>query len=670
MKRSNTPWRPVQPATIDWSDSAAPFSTAFDDVYYSRDDGLEESRHVFLQGNNLPQRWLHHCRPHFCIGETGFGTGLNFLLTWQAWRALPESRPDLHYLSIEKFPLTWQDLSKALAQWPQLHELSACLLDAYPGLLAGQHRLLLDGGRVRLDLWWEDAEQALADLASQQQWLVDAWYLDGFAPSRNATMWSPQLMQGLANISQADASFSTFTAAGQVRRELDSAGFGVEKAPGYGRKRERLRGTIKHDRPPPPDFKETPWDLPETASRRPAHAVVIGAGLAGCHVAAALARRGIDVTLLDQGALAAAGSGNEQGVLYTRLSRKHSSLVDFALQSFRFAATFYRELFQSGALQTGLDGDLCGSFQQSDNTNEMSALREVLGGLEEFAQVLNAADASEVLNLQQPHGGFWYPLSGWLRPASVCRALIDNDRISLLQNCGQLSLHRDNGTWNINSDGNVLTTATCVIAATGTGTTALEQFGWLPLQSIRGQTTHLPASTAFSGLNAALCHVGYIAPTTATSHCIGATFSPGDRDPLLRSADHRFNLDKLAAAVPAWGDKLAALDIDSLDGRVGFRCASPDYLPVVGPAPDYDAFLENYSGLRQDARRTIAQHGPYHPGLYLSSAHGSRGLSSAPVTAELLASMVCGEPPPFARELCRALAPARFIIRDLCRNRI
>ena len=111
MKRDNLPWRAVQPATLHWSESGVPVSDTFDDVYYSQENGLEESRHVFLKGNDLPQRWHNHPRRHFCIGELGFGTGLNFLLTWQAWRELPESRPDLHYFSIEKHPLTHADLA-------------------------------------------------------------------------------------------------------------------------------------------------------------------------------------------------------------------------------------------------------------------------------------------------------------------------------------------------------------------------------------------------------------------------------------------------------------------------------------------------------------------------------------------------------------------------------
>ncbi len=669
MNREHLPWRCVQPAALHWDEAGTPVSDTFDDVYYSQDNGLAESRHVFLQGNDLPQRWHNHPWRHFCIGELGFGTALNFLLTWQAWRELPASRPDLHYLSIEKYPLTHTDLATAVAAWPTLHTLAKTLLDAYPGLLAGQHRVLLDDGRVRLDLWWEDATEALPELAGRGQRLVDAWYLDGFAPSHNETMWSAELLKAAAALSRPGASLATFTVAGHVRRNLADAGFQVEKVPGYGRKRECLRGMIRDMQAPAPSSRLSPWDIPVRAPGRPESVLVVGGGLAGCTAAAAFARRGIAVTLLEQGVLAGAGSGNDQGILYTRLSRKHSALVDFALQSFQFASNFYRQMFLDGKLTAPLDGDLCGSFQQSDNDSDMAALGEALVGLEELAQVLDVSRANDVLGIEQPSAGYWYPRSGWLRPSAVCRSLVNNAKIHVMEHCGEVTLCADGAQWQAVAGGQVLAQAGCAIAATGTGATAMPQFQWLPLQTIRGQITHLPALHTLNGLRTALCHEGYIAPAREGSHSIGATFAVSAGDPAPRASDNRDNLAKLAAAVPAWREVLESLDPAALEGRVGYRCASPDYLPTVGPAPDMAAFLSDFESLRKNARRPVASRGHYLPGLYISTSHGSRGLTSTPIAAELLASLVCNEPPPFSRTLCRALAPARFIIRNLSRNR-
>jgi len=668
--RVNSPWRPVQGAVVHWDESGTPVSGEFADVYYSRDNGLEESRHVFLHGNELPQRWQEHPLPHFCVGELGFGTGLNFLLTWQAWREQPAPRPDLHYVSIEKHPLTRPDLARALAQWPELQRLADPLLAAYPGLLAGQHRILLDAGRVRLDLWWGDAESVLPDLAGRELPLVDAWYLDGFAPARNESMWTPQVLRAVAALSRPSARCATFTAAGHVRRTLADAGFRMRKIPGYGRKRESLCGVLATAVATTSAREPLPWDLPATVEARPGHVLVIGAGLAGCTAAAALARRGVAVTLIEEGVVAGGGSGNEQGIIYTRLARKHSALADFALQGFQFAANFYADMFHSGALTAAADGDLCGSFQQCDSAAELAEFRELLQGVEDLAQVLSAEAANTALGLAQPKAGYWYPRSGWLHPSAVCRALLAHANIAVLENCGAVTLQREDGQWHALAGGRSLAHAQCAVVAVGTGTTALDQFAWLPLHSIRGQTTQLPSDQAFGKLRATLCHDGFIAPARDGKHCIGATFEVNAADPAPRSADNRDNLDKLAAAVPAWQGALAALDPAALAARVGFRCASPDYLPVVGPAPDVPEFLREYAALRRNARAAIGARGKYLPGLYLSAAHGSRGLTSTPLAAEILASMLCQEPLPVCRALSRALSPARFIIRDLTRNRI
>jgi tRNA 5-methylaminomethyl-2-thiouridine biosynthesis bifunctional protein len=670
MKRSNSPWRPVQSAELRWSDPDAPVSAAYGDVYYSVDDGLAESRHVFLDGNDLPRRWREHAHPHFCIGELGFGTGLNFLLAWQAWRELGTPRPDLHYLSIEKHPLTARDLARALTAWPALGELATTLLDAYPGPLPGQHRILLEDGRVRLDLWWEDVALALPDLASRAQPLVDAWYLDGFAPARNSDMWAPDVLRAVAALSRPHASFATFTAAGHVRRSLADAGFNVSKVPGHGRKRECLRGVLETHPGPLAGFSYTPWDVPALAQPRPRSALIVGGGLAGCTMAAALARRGIEVTVLEQGPLAGAASGNDQGILYTRLSRRHGALVDFAVQSFQFAANLYRDLFTAGALRAPLDGALCGSFQQSEDDAEMAGLAEVLHGLEEFAQVLNREEANSVLGIEQHRSGYWYPRAGWLHPAAVCRALLARYKITVIEHCGPVELQASHACWRAIAGGKSIASADCAIAACGTGIRNMPQLEWLPLQAIRGQTTQVPSTAAFQQLRAVLSHEGYIAPARALRHCIGATFDLRVRESTPRIGDNVTNLARLADAVPTWRKSLESLDAGSLESRVGFRCASADQMPVVGPVPNRDGFLDLYGALRKNARASIGAAGEYIPGLYISAAHGSRGLTSTPLAAEVIASMICAEPPPLGRELCRALSPGRFIIRDLSRNRV
>jgi len=669
MKRDNTPWGPTPEAALTWSDSAEPYSSRFDDVYFSRDQGLAESHHVFLQGNGLPERWQRASRSGFCIAETGFGTGLNFLLTWQAWRAQGDAAPRLHFISVERYPLDAAQLQRALQLWPELRALSDELLDAWPGRLPGQHRLCFDSGRVILDLWWEDATAALSDLACRGE-LVDAWYLDGFAPSRNSDMWHSSVFTAMASLSRRDATVATFTAAGAVRRGLEDAGFSMRKVPGFGRKRESLVGRLRAPVSPLKTM-DTPWDLDAQPAAATDSALVIGAGLAGATLASALAARGVTVTVLDRGDIAGEASGNDQGILYTRLSRRHSTLTDFALQSFLHASTYYRQLFAAGLLREGHDGSLCGSFHQQEDAEELALMQGRLQGLEDLARVLDAAGAEEHLGVTPALPGYWYPRSGWLNPPAVCHALLQAPGITVLRNCGALTLDRCTQGWQaLDTTGRSLASAQVAAVCAGPDSSALAGLDWLPLQPIRGQTSHLPASTVTRKLRAALCHKGYISPARNGYHCIGASFKLRDSSAELRDAEHRENIEKLLTALPQWRSQLPLPDPAQIQGRVGLRCASPDYLPLAGAVPDRSQFLQAYAGLRKNARQVIDKRGSYVPGLYLNTAHGSRGLTSAPLCAQVLAAQICAEPPPLSRELLRALSPARFLMRDLSRNKI
>ncbi|MFV0278622.1 MAG: bifunctional tRNA (5-methylaminomethyl-2-thiouridine)(34)-methyltransferase MnmD/FAD-dependent 5-carboxymethylaminomethyl-2-thiouridine(34) oxidoreductase MnmC [Parahaliea sp.] len=670
MPRDNQPWRAMPRARLAWTADNTPQSSAFGDIYFSPDDGLAESRHVFVAGNRLAERLAQHPRAVFTIGETGFGSGLNFLLSWQLWANLPAPRPRLHYLSVECYPLRREELARALASWPELAPLAAQLLAAYPAPIPGCHRLQLAQGQITLDLWWAEAGETLAELRERGQPLVDAWYLDGFAPARNADMWRAALLADIGALSRPGATVATFTAAGAVRRTLAAAGFAMGKVPGFGRKREQLTGQLLRStaRAMPAG---SPWDLPEHyPESSPRSALVLGAGLAGCATAAALARRGVAVSLLDRAALAGAGSGNAQGVLYTRLSRRHSALTDFALLSYAHASRRYRQMFDAGELREGRDGELCGVFQQQAERSELAALAPLLTDIPELAAVLDPAAASARLGVIQEQAGYWFPDAGWMAPAALCRAWAAASAVALQEHCGSLRLrHRDHQWQAVNAAGQVVASADCAVIACAGDSAAVAGLNWLPLRSIRGQTTHFPAGAPFSDLRAVLCHDGYISPAS-TSHCIGATFGIDDCEQALRVAYHHHNLDALAAAVPAWRSALAALDPASTEGRVGFRCASPDYLPLAGPVPDLPILLARFAGLRQNARKPIAHYGSNMPGLYLNTGHGSRGLTSTPLCAELVASQICGEAPPLPRTLVRALAPARFPLRDLARKRI
>lgn len=674
MNPGDAAWRGADTAQLDWSEDGCPRSSQFGDVYFSRADGLLESRHVFLAGNDLPKNWAQTASDTFTVVETGFGTGLNFLATWQAWRDA-EHRPQcLHFLSIERYPLDIASLARAAISWPELAELAQQLVDNYPPLLPGKHRLLFDGGSVQLDLLVADIDAAMAELQELDDLKVDAWFLDGFAPAQNPAMWTDSLYLAMAQLSQPGTRLATFTAAGHVRRGLEIAGFEMQKKSGYGKKRDMLAGHFAAPataRPP----TQTPWHL--HAQKKPAlrEAIVLGAGLAGATIASSLSRRGWSVKVLESANVASGASGNEQGVLYTRVSHRQSELNDFSLHSYQFALRYYQDLLARGLLKNGTDAQLCGALHLQRPPAIDHPLHQTLKSLPDLARFIDSAQASKITGLSVCDGGLFFPGAGWINPPTLCQNLLNAPGIEVHEQLGDLTLQRDRTSeydlWcAVDASGEQIARAEIAIVACGEASNSLQSTQWLPLQAIRGQVTHIPSRGALQQLQTVICHDGYLSPARQDQHCIGATFDINDTESRLRHGDQVYNLEKLATAVPTFASVLNDLHETELGGKVGFRAASPDYLPMIGPVPEYDSYIEDFAQLRKNARRTLDQRGSFLPGLYVSTGHGSRGLTSCPLGAELLASHICGEAWPVDSQLCRALSPARFLIRDLIRNRL
>ena len=676
---ASNPQLALQQAKISWNEDNIPLCLRHDDIYFSTLGGIDESRYVFVEANELGKRWKTFRNNTYVVAETGFGTGLNFLLTWQKWDQSPHKPQRLHYISTEKFPLRKQDMHRATQAWPELGNYCAELLDNYPILTPGPHRLVLAGGQITLDLLLGDAQQQLEAYwdnawSLEKKLAVHSWYLDGFAPVKNPDMWSSALFTQLALMSNQDTQFSTFTAASDIRRGLENNGFTVEKLPGFGPKREMLRGKFTGKLKNHKDREwPQPWHITGTPDIDVKKAIIIGAGLAGCTSAEALLRRGWQVNLIEQhDQVAKEASGNSQGVLYTRLSHQQSLLSDFTLQSYLFSLNYYKNKFSKGELQQQIDGSLCGALHLFKNTtdNVHPQLQEFLAGTDNLAQHLSSEQASKEAGIADIGAGLFFPGAGWISPVSLCRQITQHPLLNLISNTGPVSIRGNEGCWQVLSEnGTVIDTSAVLIIASGISSAKFEPFDWLPLQKIRGQTSLLAANTHSQQLKTVLCHEGYIAPEQNGQHCIGATFDIDDHALNLREVDHRKNLEQLAKASPALEKHFQQDNQNPQGGRVGFRCASPDYLPLVGPAPIPTLFDEHYAGLRKDARQRIDAEGGYLKGLYINTGHGSRGLTSSPWCGEFLASLICNEPLPTSKELSRALLPARFLIRDLMRNR-
>lgn len=667
-----SPWC-LSPAQIDWRENGEPMSTVFGDIYFSRGDGLAETQYVFLQQNHLEQRWraLDPTRPGvFVIGETGFGTGLNFFCAWDLWQRTAPPSWRLLFISVERFPLQREQFARAQQQWPQFAALSEQVLASYPPLVPGFHRRRYND-RVELQLLFDDAGAAFAALNDSAApelangFHIDAWFLDGFAPAKNPEMWNDALFAQIGRLSARGSTFATFTVAGIVKRGLQQAGFAIEKIPGFGAKRQMLRGDFAAPPQALPGRQRAVeyWSYAPLRPTAPRRAVVIGGGLAGTHTARALAERGWSVTVLEQAeTLAAGASGNPQGVLYTKLSPQAGTLNRFTLASYLHALDLYRGLPDHSS------GHFCGVLQLADSDEHFAQLREAFAGHDDWVRFVDADQASALAQCPVSQPALWFPRAGWLVPPALCEQLAAHPLIEVRTRCHVRTLTRGDGCWQLGTDAGGLE-ADVVVIANSNAATQLEPTAALPLKPIRGQITELPADLLRHRPACVICHEGYIAGT-ASGALIGATFHQRDDEPGLRAADHRDNIDTLQRALPeVLALRPEQIDCAALHGRVGQRCTTPDYLPLVGPVADTEAMRSRFAALARNANAAVVEPGAWLPDLYVNVGHGSRGLTSTPIAAELLASFITGEPRPLPRDLIQALSPARFLLRDLIRNR-
>lgn len=596
---------------LTWRDGL-PYSGRFDDVYFSADSGLQETRHVFLQGNRLAERFAALSPGEtFGIGETGFGTGLNFLCAWQAFERHAPSGASLDFFSVEKFPLEPDELRAALALWPELRVHAEALLARWRRRVPGWNRWAFSAGRVRLTLACCDVMEALPRLP---EGAVDAWFLDGFSPAKNPEMWAQPVLDGLARASRGGATLATYTSAGWVRRGLQQAGFEAERTAGFGRKREMLRGAFP--------------SVNETRRRAPESALVIGGGVAGCAAAHALAQRGMRVTLLERAPrLAGAASGNPLGILHARFGASDNPLHRFVLASYGHALALFDEVLPADGEARGECGLLQLDFSPEEHRRiTRLAQREWPAHL---LRVVDAAEASELAGVEMTCGGLWFPGGGWLVPPALCGRLADDAGIDRRFLREATELTRTGAGWRA-SGAEWSSEAEVAVVCCAHSALRLQPFAQFPLTAVRGQVSLVPATDTSRALRAVVCGEGYCAPALRGAHVIGATHGFSDEALDVRSADHADNLMKLAAHAPVLRAALGDVDAATLEGRAAVRCSAPGAVPLIGEV---------------------------RPGLYCSLAHGTRGLLTAGLAGEIIAAHAAGQLAPLPADILSALAP-------------
>ncbi len=652
-------------AKLSWPEGL-PFSDTFDDIYFSTDNGLAEKTHVFIDGNQLIKRWETLSDNYFTIGETGFGSGLNFLLAWSLWLSHAPKSAKLFYYSCEKFPLRREDLETCLNLWPQLHDLAQELINTYPVLTPGFHQLEFAEGRINLTLMIGEASACYKELllcgdnpleGQLRTNFVDAWFLDGFTPSKNKEMWSTELLQILALLSKKGTTLATYSAAALVKENLLAAGFKLNKRKGFGAKRSMVVAQLETILVSNKKLRSTPWQIVKPINYKQKKAIVIGAGLAGCFSAYALAKRGWQVLLLDENSEVGQGaSGNTQAVLYPKFSGYRSPFTEFMLSAYLYAIPIYKQLLQSQTI-----GQLSGLLQLASNEPERLSqvdLNKWLCAYPELARLVDSAEASCLAGIQLDEGGLFINDSGWLDSQALCHNLRQRAGIQWIPNNKVNEINYEDGLWQAGDN-----SAEVLVLANGYQATHFSQTEFFPLKPIRGQMTTIASNEQSLKLKIPICGEGHILPAHRDRHALGASYHLNSIDSASYLIDDEANLSRLAN----FGSKIN-WSAEIKENWVGIRAATTDYLPLVGPIPDVERFYSHFSTLSTNAKRWIPLSGTYLPGLFICAGFGSRGLATIPLAAEWLASLINQEPAQISQSVAKSLAPARFLIKKIIRG--
>lgn len=621
---------------LDWSEEG-PRAREAGDVYFSRQNGLEETRAVFLRGCGLEERFAN--ARSVTIGELGFGTGLNFLAAWDLFRrtAPPEAR--LHFVSVEGYPLSAADARRALSAFPELAGLAQALVDGWPSPRKGAHRRVFEAGRVTLTVFHDEVLDALSNM----ELAADAWFLDGFAPAKNPQMWSEPVLREIAARSRPGARLATFTVAGLVRRGLKAAGFAPRKVPGYGRKRERLEAVFEATAPalaPSPYGRLAPERGP---------VAIIGAGIAAASLVHALGLRGRQAMVFAQGGLAAGASGAPSGLFTPRLEAGDRPHVRATLAAFDYARALYCE-------HDAFTGE--GALRLSRDAASQERLSRLAGMLGKDFTFIDAETARDRTGLGEAGAGLWMDKAGRFAPRRLVEALFAGSEV---RDSAVKRLERVGDMWQLfDGEGRRLAEASLVLLACGAG---LEGFGALTGLEVEKTAGHVAVFRAGTRVPRAPVAWGHYASRTPGGDLlVGATHVKGsDPGPAGEAAG------ELEAALkevfPALGTELGPVK----ETWSGVRAAFADRLPAAGPVPGPE-----FSGRWADYARGGAPPddagSALRPGLGVLAGFGARGFAHAPLLAEALVSDICADPSPLERAGRDVLHPARFALRALRRG--
>ncbi|MDC0461459.1 FAD-dependent 5-carboxymethylaminomethyl-2-thiouridine(34) oxidoreductase MnmC [Alphaproteobacteria bacterium] len=581
-------------------------SRRFKDIYFSSEDGLAETQHVFIKGTNLNS--LIGYRSQLTIAETGFGTGLNFLAVLDL---LEKSGSDcrIDYISFEAYPLDAEVAFEARKPFADIQTQSRQLKHAWPERWACAHHRLFLQDKVHLHLHYGDA------LASMQalDFKANIWFLDGFSPAKNAALWSEELFFQVTRLSSADARLASFSVASIVKKGLQNSGFKIEKKQGFGKKREMLTAVLKSS------------DVVGKNIIKDKNVVIIGGGIAGASMAAGLRAVGIPHIILEAAPNIAAGaSGNPAGLQTPQLMAAPHPSMQMSLSCFSYARALAMQ--EDVVLDRGV---ISLNYPEKQGKRQQKMVAQ--SWPEMLVEAVDATQISNLANLDIQQEGYFQSVGHLISPAKLTQQLLSKSEVI----CGVTisKLEKCEDMWQVVTDAGDEFLATDIILSVGAGLPQFLEKYKLPslnLQVTSGQLSFLPENTEFSQLKSSVQFGGYLTPMIDGMQILGASFDLSGSMEITDDA-HLHNISLLPQSLQM---KMPA--VDSLNGRVSQRLASQDRGPLMGD---------------------------WYDNIHLFSALGSRGLTNAPLLGLMLARKIARRPVGFDRDILRILDPHRFSMR-------
>ena len=649
----------LKPPKLQWFDSKTPFSKEYEDRFYSDDNPLDECKHVYLNSNGLPNRWIVSTRKRFTIAEIGFGFGLNFILS-AALHAEHRVDKQLHYIAFEKSPPTKKQAHKLFKNFPELEELSLILINKLPKRISGCHRIHFSGN-ITLDLHYGDIQEEMSDFELRNL-KISAWFIDGFSPKTNPSIWSSFVCKKISQFSSSGTTLTSYSAAGTFRRNLATNGFEVKKASGFGRKRHMTIAKLTTSKKPSQNQTRT-HDISGSVA-------VIGAGIAGCAAAYSLAKRNISVQLFES---KEDGLHEKSGVsllaLRPRLFKNISSESEFFLHSYLYATS----QFNLHSIHKDVGWNQTGVIQLEGALNKRVKISQ--GEYysiypDSILRTLTNKQARDLSKLNLSVGGLYFPDGGFVETAKLCSFYLDTNGITKNYSAPVQSINYSNGMWTLYSPTkNVISQVKAVIIANSHCLTQFNQTEYLPVSINHGYSNWFNKSQKQDELSQVICGEKTIFPSLSNGnkgHLVSATYENTLTEYLKLKAIEK----NLTGANRAFTNNLFLLN-QVKGNEAGTRCGTPDRVPYIGQVPNLSNAKKELAHLKRNAKADFSiTDNHFWPNLYITAGHGSNGLSTSTFGAEILASFINQEPIPASKRHLNLICPSRVIVKDLKKQRV